>query len=140
MYGQILARTYLDFTINRENIENGFQIYKGNSSTDLFLEMLFSVFFQLISLVFYSLSKQSNSKNTNVGLSLIIIDCCLCYSVIHLHKQNMTVKGKGNLKCILTDTASLEFTLYIVNKYLFCKVIDKKFPNYKDFIFTRSLI
>ena len=51
----------------------------------------------------------------------------------------MTVKGKGNLKCILTDTASLEFTLYIVNKYLFCKVIDKKFPNYKDFISTKVL-
>lgn len=112
MYGQISGRTYLDFAIDRENIENGFQIYQGNSSTDLFLEMLFSVFFQLISLVFYSLSKQSNTKNTDVVLSSIIIACCLLF--IHLHEENVTVKGKGNQKCILTGTASLEFTLYIV--------------------------
>ena len=94
MYRQKSGRTYLDFAMNRENIENGFQIYKGNSSTDLFLEMLFSVFFQLISLVFYSLSTQSNSKNTNVGLSLIIIACCLLF--IRLHEENVTVKGKEN--------------------------------------------
>ena len=112
MYGQISGRTYLDFAIDRENIENGFQIYQGNSSTDLFLEMLFSVFFQLISLVFYSLSKQSNSKNTDVVLSLIIIACCLLF--IHLHEENVTVKDKGNQRCILTGTASLEFALYIV--------------------------
>ena len=80
MYGQILGRTYLDFTINRENKENGFQIYKGNSSTDLFLKMLFSVFFQLISFVFYGLSKQSNSKKKDVGLSLNIIACCFLLS------------------------------------------------------------
>ena len=106
------GREYLDFAINRENKENGFQIYKRNSSTDLFLKMLFSVFFQLISFVFYSLSKQSNSKNTDVVLSLIIIACCLLF--IHLHEENVTVKDKGNQKCILTGTASLEFTLHIV--------------------------
>lgn len=111
MYGQILGRESLDFAINRENKENGFQIYKRNSSTDLFLKMLFSVFFQLISFVFYSLSKQSNSKNTHVVLSLIIIACCLLFN---LHEENVNVKGKGNQKCILTGTASLEFTLYIV--------------------------
>lgn len=112
MYRQILGRESLDFAINRENKENGFQIYKRNSSTDLFLKMLFSVFFQLISFVFYSLSKQSNSENTDVVLSLIIIACCLLF--IHLHEENVTVKDKGNQKCILTGTASLEFTLYIV--------------------------
>ena len=78
MYRKILGREYLDFAIKRENKENGFQIYKRNSSTDLFLKMLFSVFFQLISFVFYSLTEQSNSKNTDVVLSLIIIACCYC--------------------------------------------------------------
>lgn len=96
MFGQILGRESLDFAINRENKENGFQIYQGNSSTDLFLKMLFSVFFQLISSVFYSLSKQSNSKNTDVVLSLIIIACCLLF--IHLHEENVTVIRQGEPK------------------------------------------
>ena len=132
MYGQILGRDSLDFAINRENKENGFQIYKWNSSTDLFLEMLFSVFFQLISLVFYSLSKQSNSKNTDVVLSLIIIACCLLF--IHLHEENVTVKIRG------TKSAYLQVQqVWNLLCTLFSGEIDQQFASYEDLIFTKVL-
>ena len=65
-------------------------------------------------------------------LSLIIIACCLLF--IHVHEENVTVKGKGNQKCILTGTASLEFTLYIVSGE-----IDQQFASYGDLIFTKVL-
>lgn len=132
MYGQILGRESLDFAINRENKENGFQIYKRNSSTDLFLKMLFSVFFQLISFVFYSLSKQSNSKNTDVVLSLIIIACCLLF--IHLHEENVTVKDKGNQKCIVQVQQ-----VWNLLCTLFSGQIDQQFASYEDLIFTKVL-
>ena len=132
MYGQILGRESLDFAINRENKENGFQIYKRNSSTDLFLKMLFSVFFQLISFVFYSLSKQSNSKNTDVVLSLIIIACCLLF--IHLHEENVTVKDKGNQKCIVQVQQ-----VWNLLCTLFSGEIDQQFASYEDLIFTKVL-
>ena len=126
------GREYLDFAINRENKENGFQIYKRNSSTDLFLKMLFSVFFQLISFVFYSLSKQSNSKNTDVVLSLIIIACCLLF--IHLHEENVTVKIRG------TKSAYLQVQqVWNLLCTLFSGEIDQQFASYEDLIFTKVL-
>lgn len=132
MYGHILGREYLDFAINTENKENGSQIYKRNSSTDLFLKMLFSVFFQLISFVFYSLSKQSNSKNTDVVLSLIIIACCLLF--IHLHEENVTVKIRG------TKSAYLQVQqVWNLLCTLFSGEIDQQFASYEDLIFTKVL-
>ena len=132
MYGHILGREYLDFAINTENKENGSQIYKRNSSTDLFLKMLFSVFFQLISFVFYSLSKQSNSKNTDVVLSLIIIACCLLF--IHLHEENVTVKTRG------TKSAYLQVQqVWNLLCTLFSGEIDQQFASYEDLIFTKVL-
>ena len=132
MYGHILGREYLDFAINTENKENGSQIYKRNSSTDLFLKMLFSVFFQLISFVFYSLSKQSNSENTDVVLSLIIIACCLLF--IHLHEENVTVKIRG------TKSAYLQVQqVWNLLCTLFSGEIDQQFASYEDLIFTKVL-